>query len=311
MQEIGVNIEILARKRGITFTPDSSTVIVLDEVQADVKNVFNKLRDLLAACKCCIIITGSYLGSLNTKETFWSAGNLYLVEMQPMSFSEVLRNCPNGTSAEHLYSLYRRYGGYPYVVSMYLSKNITHEEIMQTLSNLWNTFLRECTAYISKENASIIPDTINNLIINLLNEKQGSRLKEYKFSDSMPVNSDKYTHITRNMTSYTLNWLKWSGIILPVPVNTTGNLAGEITFCRYYLLDCGLLNCLMTALAVPDSAKEGLLTENYVFLELRHKHPNLQTMLYKTGQTVYELDFVCYDKSTKRKIGFEVKTKRR
>lgn len=69
------------------FDNSRNTILVIDEIQESVA-VYNGIRSLQAGLKCDIAVTGSYLGKTLNSQYFKPAGNVWRIEMLPLSFAE-------------------------------------------------------------------------------------------------------------------------------------------------------------------------------------------------------------------------------
>jgi predicted AAA+ superfamily ATPase len=292
----------VARKYGVLLKSRADSVIIIDEIQEDIA-LYNEIRMLVRYLNTAVIVTGSYLGVLyNTKErVFFAAGDLHEVTMMPLSFKEVRRCFPN-KSDEEVYRLYRKYGGFPEVVKNYEKGDSVIKPI---LSKIWGTFYRECDRYMPKEDHELLPRIILLVLSEMLCEKRGKMLANYE-AIARKIELEYAVHITKTMVAKAYDWLIKCGVLLDCALCPVGDFTGY-NYCRYYLVDCGLLNYFLTYVSTKDeSNKEGLITENYAFIELRHRGINVRTATYNQ----YELDFL-YDSHLPDVdiIGVEVKTK--
>lgn len=63
---------------------------VIDEIQES-SRIYNKIRIFQKELRCDVIVTGSYLGATLNNKFFVPMGNLYDIEMLPLSFKEFCR----------------------------------------------------------------------------------------------------------------------------------------------------------------------------------------------------------------------------
>ena len=73
-----------------TFQDTEDTIIVIDEIQESAK-VFSLVRQFARDFSCHFVITGSYLGKTLDKGYFQPVGDLDILTMYTLSFSEFVR----------------------------------------------------------------------------------------------------------------------------------------------------------------------------------------------------------------------------
>lgn len=72
------------------FNNSDDSILIIDEIQESAK-VYNSIRALQSDLNCHIAVTGSYLGKTLNSKYFKPAGNMYEIEMLPLSFREFCR----------------------------------------------------------------------------------------------------------------------------------------------------------------------------------------------------------------------------
>lgn len=300
------SFSVFCEEHNIIFFNDANTVIIVDEIQEAIDEVFNKLRLLHRELNCRIIVTGSYLGRIIThNNTFFPAGDVNIVTMYSMTLNETAEAL--GMSLRGTYEIYRKIGGFPSAVKTYkTTKNI--DSVRKTLQNLWSIFCAESQKYIKNADKEFYESLLYTLIRKLLCEKQGDILVNSDVDAFLNVclqdimTKSTEAHIKIKDVERTLRWLIMSHVIKGIVVNTDGDINSISTKRRYYLTDVGLLSMLLSETNFTESNKEGLLTENFVFAELLKYDVKLHTLVYKD----YELDFATIVNG--KIVGLEVKT---
>ncbi len=75
------------QNRRMAFEDNEDMVLVLDEIQESVV-IYNMIRQMQKELRCHMIVTGSYLGKTINSHYFKPAGNVWYVELLPLSFAE-------------------------------------------------------------------------------------------------------------------------------------------------------------------------------------------------------------------------------
>ena len=139
------------QNRMVEFVDSPDTVIGLDEIQESV-SIYNLIRQMQEGLRCHVIVTGSYLGKTINSRYFRPAGNVWNLEMLPLSFTEFcdafgcrelllsisLSGRGRTEDYQKLYELYQIYiqiGGYPAVVDEY-RKSGKKENCLELLKKL-------------------------------------------------------------------------------------------------------------------------------------------------------------------------------
>ena len=115
------------------FIDSSNTIIIIDEIQESY-NIYNKIRGFSRELESHVVVTGSYLGRVVNNKEFWSpVGDVYAMEVYPLSFEEFLKafdlfesylkldlygssDKKDYEKISSMFSVYSVIGGYPSVV---------------------------------------------------------------------------------------------------------------------------------------------------------------------------------------------------
>ena len=317
----------LIRRYEPSFTDSPDTVVIIDEIQESAE-IYNRVREFTRQLSSDFIITGSYLGRVLNKEFKFSAGDLDSIEIQTLSFEEFLRAMGKwelydqldiyGGSGEtvykkleELYQIYCTIGGYPAVVLSYLEqKNI--EQCQAVLEKIVHLFANESRRYFED---ILEYDTYENIFTSvariLVKEKKG--LDADSFSEELQsiVIKEYSSNLSKAEVNRAIDWLHSAGII---------GFAGKLTGCdilsykaksRAFFMDLGLTTYFLTQTGCASGDIQGVVNENFVFLDLRRRisFPReiaLETPAFATWGN-YEIDF--YVKSIKGQHTYAVEVK--
>lgn len=317
----------LIRRYEPSFTDSPDTVVIIDEIQESAE-IYNRVREFTRQLSSDFIITGSYLGRVLNKEFKYSAGDLDSIEIQTLSFEEFLRAMGKwelydqldiyGGSGEtvykeleELYQIYCTIGGYPAVVLSYLEqKNI--EQCQAVLEKIVHLFANESRRYFED---ILEYDTYENIFTSvariLVKEKKG--LDADSFSEELQsiVIKEYSSNLSKAEVNRAIDWLHSAGII---------GFAGKLTGCdilsykaksRAFFMDLGLTTYFLTQTGCVSGDIQGVVNENFVFLDLRRRisFPReiaLETPAFATWGN-YEIDF--YVKSIKGQHTYAVEVK--
>jgi hypothetical protein len=311
------------------FVNDSSTVIIIDEVQIS-KEVYSSIRKLRSNLDCDIIVTGSYLGQTIRDNCFFPAG-IQIVQMCQLSFKEFCRVFKQedllneisifGESKDEdysklykLYDLYRDIGGYPEVVKAYIrTKSIDTCYIV--IANLLEVFKMESRAYFQNSREPLIFEAVyDEAIKEICDEKRGTGNKLAEKVTKLAKESTKML-VSTDEVSGAISWLVYSGILGDCGMYVNGNSKQWAPSRRLYYTDCGIASFVGKRSDIDTSSIEGLITETFAYTELRRIFMNNRTSVNSkrdkpcfSTYNNYELDFMIKDKNNKV-YGIEVKTK--
>lgn len=321
-------MKIYCQESGLSdFEDNKNTVIIIDEIQESVK-IYNSIRKLRNELNCNIIITGSYLGQILNPEYFKPAGDLYDLEVLPLSFQEFCRAFNSeqlllqiglyGTSNKEdyikltqLYKIYIQIGGYPSVVRRYIeTKDI--QETVKELGFILNRFTDESRHYFkSTKCLAVFKSTYKSALIQMTKEKKGTASKDIQtITDFVRISTKE--HVSRSEVNDAITWLIYGGIINTCDLYNQGNPLDILFDRRMYFMDCGLLKYIASSTPLSEEAVQGILAENFVYTELYRLYANYSNRLKgdKPACSVYnnyELDFMLIDREDK-KYGIEVKS---
>lgn len=317
----------LIRRYEPSFIDSPDTVVIIDEIQESAE-IYNRIREFTRYLSSDFIITGSYLGRVLNKEFKYSAGDLDSIEIQTLSFEEFLRamgkwelysqlDIYGGSEEtvykelEELYQVYCTIGGYPSVVLTYLEQKNT-EQCQVVLEKIVHLFANESRRYFED---ILEYDTYENIFTSvariLVKEKKG--LDADSFSEELQSIAVKEysSNLSKAAVNRAIDWLHSAGII---------GFAGKLTGCdilsykaksRAFFMDLGLTTYFLTQTGCASGDIQGVVNENFVFLDLRRRisFPReiaLETPAFATWGN-YEIVF--YVKSLKGQHTYAVEVK--
>lgn len=309
------------------FENSRNTILIVDEIQES-SSIYNSIRALQNSLDCDVAVTGSYLGKTLNARYFKPAGNIWTVELLPLSFSEFcgtfgLRETLetldiHGKDAswkyQDLYQLYTTYvqiGGYPSVVSEY-KENPDVESCIRLIQKLIETFTEESEAYFadSKGKSKIVFENVyKEAFRSIAYEKKGTSSKDIETITGFIKESTK-EHVSRSEVNKAVSWLKYSNIIGSCDLYNQGEVSQVLHERRFYFMDCGLANCIAKMTPVDNQTVKGILTENFAYTELYRLCQKDMVKGDKPCCSVYndhELDFMIVDRND-IKYGLEIKS---
>lgn len=309
------------------FTDSPQTILIIDEIQESSK-VYNSIRALQSELKCHVAVTGSYLGKTLNAKYFKPAGNMYEIEMLPLSFAEFCRayhleellqsiDLYGGSEKEdyvaltELYAVYRQIGGYPAVVTEYMkTKDI--ERCYEVIRTIISRFTEESASYFQNDKCAIVFENVYKAaFITMAKEKKGTSARDVQDITDF-IKEDTKEHVSRKEINDVLAWLKYSKIIGSCDLYNQGNVNDLLSERRFYFMDCGIASYIAALTPIRNEAVEGAIAENFVYSELYRLYKSNQLKGDKPCCSVYgnyELDFMLVDKDDKR-YGIEVKATR-
>lgn len=314
---IWLSMQDYCDRAGLMPYQDSrDTILIIDEIQTD-KKVYNSIRVLKSSLKCDIVITGSYLGIVFNREGFFlPAGTITYADMSAMNFKEFARVFQLDSrlmsidlygedekkyydELEGLYKIYRQIGGYPEVVKRYVRTRSVQESHL-VIGDLLRIFKEESRNYFSQARDVEVFETVYTAALEeMCREKRGTGKDHLE-----------------NEIANTIVWLTYTGILAACDLAVDGDIRKISKNRRLYFSDCGVVSYLIKNTLIADSSLEGLLTETFVFNELRYLFKADGIHQRVTGSNVCfsvyqgnELDFMLAD-SDKIIYGIEVKTTR-
>lgn len=310
------------------YEDNENTVLIIDEIQES-SEVYNSLRKIRKELKCCTIVTGSYLGRTLTPQYFKPAGDIYEIEMLPLSFKEFVKEFRHSKTLEtidlyggsskneyesltKLYQVYIKIGGYPRVVKEY-SQTKSISNCYKLLENLLITFTNESSSYFNNDDYNrslgIFENVYKAALIVSAKEKKGTGAKTIEELTTF-INTSSKEVVSRQEVTRAINWLKYSKIIGGCNLYVNGDKLNIQYDRRFYFMDCGLMNYISTLTELDNATIQGLLAENFVYTELYRLYKKHELKGDKPSYSTYnsyELDFMLVDKNDKT-YGIEVKS---
>lgn len=313
------------------YKDSRDTILIIDEIQTSAE-VYNSIRDLRRDLNCDIAVTGSYLGTVLGKNGFFlPAGTLAFIDMGAISFKEFTRifkaekllegidlygsgNQEQYNRLNELYGIYRQIGGYPEVVKRYI-KTKSIEDSQLEIGNLLRIFKRESQNYFSQpREAEIFESVYTSALEEMCHEKRGTG-KGYLELIGKIARDNTSLIVNKDEVANAVVWLTYAGILCKCDLAVNGDIRNISRSRRMYFSDCGLVAYLSKMTTLDESAIEGILTETFVFNELRLLFHHGIAERKVIGSNVcfsvygqYELDFMVAD-SNRVVYGIEVKTR--
>lgn len=308
------------------FTDSEDLLIVIDEVQESAV-VYSCIREFARNFKAHFVVTGSYLGKTREKEYFLSAGDVEPLTMTTLTFPEFLDAFGKrdlyetvelyGASAHAMYDELRSYfmiylqiGGYPEVVTTYLDTR-SIPECRAVISHLVRTFVKESSRYFEGPlELEMFEKVFTSIAITLLKEKKGT--SDLTTDLSRIIFKEESGRISKKMTNYTISWLYLSHQISYCSMSVDCSNLAIVDNCRYYFNDLGVGGHFLRLTGEPDDVVEGVLCENFVYLELvrriqRQEIAGQAPWFAADQKTGGELDFYVRSRMDNRNYGVEVK----
>ena len=308
------------------FSDCEDLVIVIDEIQES-SVVYSKIREFARDFKAHFIVTGSYLGKTREKEYFLSAGDTEVLTMTTLTFPEFLdafhkrglyeaidlyggSDHAGYEELKSYFHIYLQIGGYPEVVTTYLeSRSIPDCEAM--ISNLIQIFVKESSRYFdSPLELEMFEKIFSSIAATLLKEKKGT--PDLTTDLTKIIFKEESGRITKKMTNYAISWLFLSHQIGYCSMSVDCSNLDIVDNCRYYFNDLGVAGYFLKLTGEPLSIIEGVLCENFVYLELvkriRKQEIAGQVPWFAVDKkTSGELDFYVRSRIDNMDYGLEVK----
>ena len=320
--ELDYNIErillTLQAITGIKVTP-GDTLIILDEIQETPRALHSLKYFCEKAPEYHVMVAGSLLGVTLSKGESFPVGKVDMLSMYPMDYEEFLEATGNEGWLEVLHSkdwtliemmmpkmieLLRQYyyvGGMPGVVSKFI-ENANLQQVRTLQQKILEAYRRDISKHTSETESARIRQVLDSLPAQLAKEnkkfiygaiRKGARAKDFEIA---------------------IQWLLDAGIIYKV--NRIKEPKVPIKFYedfdafKLFMLDCGLLACMVDAPADQMlignnifTEFKGALTEQYVMQQL--KVLGLSPYYWSNAKTPAEIDFIIQKGS--RIIPIEVK----
>lgn len=320
--ELDYNIErillTLQAITGVKVTP-SDTLIIFDEIQETPRALHSLKYFCEKAPEYHVMVAGSLLGVTLGKGESFPVGKVDMLSMYPMDYEEFLEATGNEGWLEILHSkdwtliemmkpkmieLLRQFyyvGGMPGVVSKFI-ENANLQQVRTLQQKILEAYRRDISKHTSETESARIRQVLDSLPAQLAKEnkkfiygaiRKGARAKDFEIA---------------------IQWLLDAGIIYKV--NRIKEPKVPIKFYedfdafKLFMLDCGLLACMVDAPADQMlignnifTEFKGALTEQYVMQQL--KVLGLSPYYWSNAKTPAEIDFIIQKGS--RVVPIEVK----
>jgi len=297
------------------FSDCEDLVIVIDEIQES-SVVYSKIREFARDFKAHFIVTGSYLGKTREKEYFLSAGDTEVLTMTTLTFPEFLdafhkrglyeaidlyggSDHAGYEELKSYFHIYLQIGGYPEVVTTYLeSRSIPDCEAM--ISNLIQIFVKESSRYFdSPLELEMFEKIFSSIAATLLKEKKGT--PDLTTDLTKIIFKEESGRITKKMTNYAISWLFLSHQIGYCSMSVDCSNLDIVDNCRYYFNDLGVAGYFLKLTGEPLSIIEGVLCENFVYLELVRR--------IRKQEIAGQVPWFAIDKKTSGELDFYVRSR--
>ena len=297
------------------FSDCEDLLIVIDEIQES-SVVYSKIREFARDFKAHFIVTGSYLGKTREKEYFLSAGDTEVLTMTTLTFPEFLdafhrrglyESIDLYGGSDHAgydelksyFHIYLQIGGYPEVVTTYLeSRSIPDCEAM--ISNLIQIFVKESSRYFdSPLELQMFEKIFSSIAATLLKEKKGT--PDLTTDLTKIIFKEESGRITKKMTNYAISWLFLSHQIGYCSMSVDCSNLDIVDNCRYYFNDLGVAGYFLKLTGEPLSIIEGVLCENFVYLELVRR--------IRKQEIAGQVPWFAIDKKTSGELDFYVRSR--
>lgn len=308
------------------FSDDKNTIIVIDEIQESAK-VYNLIRTFARNFSCYVVVTGSYLGRLLSKEFFLPAGDLDTMTLETLTFAEFadifgkrelyqsidLFGKSSDKEYEELrecYGLYQKIGGYPSVIKTYLAyKDI--ERCDAEISRLINTFVNESKRYFENVmETNTFEKLFHGIAAMQIREKQGT--SDLVEDLSQIVYKQESGRFTKKMINNALGWLQASHIVAYAGKSVDCDYLNIRENVRFYFLDVGVARHFLIRAGANKSDIDGIVAENFVYLTLLRRIPKeiagTAPWFATYEKTKGELDFFVRSIRDYKNYGIEVKS---
>ena len=297
------------------FSDCEDLLIVIDEIQES-SVVYSKIREFARDFKAHFIVTGSYLGKTREKEYFLSAGDTEVLTMTTLTFPEFLdafhkrglyeaidlyggSDHAGYEELKSYFHIYLQIGGYPEVVTTYLeSRSIPDCEAM--ISNLIQIFVKESSRYFdSPLELEMFEKIFSSIAATLLKEKKGT--PDLTTDLTKIIFKEESGRITKKMTNYAVSWLFLSHQIGYCSMSVDCSNLDIVDNCRYYFNDLGVAGYFLKLTGEPLSIIEGVLCENFVYLELVRR--------IRKQEIAGQVPWFAIDKKTSGELDFYVRSR--
>ena len=301
---------------GRPFSGERKPLIILDEIQESPR-MFNSIRDIVREGRVKLAATGSYLGiaefenyfSKNKRGYFYPSGDVEVLQMNTMTYREVVRACRQvnaGFSKDDIFKYYFQYGGFPEVAATWL-RDGNSEGCYSVLENIYSILVQETQRYIFEPVPASAWDKIFIGVARQIEKKQDI-LRGYDEELTYKLRITGNNAAGRDNRISMMQWMVSCDILLQGDVMNSFNNPANIVKHNYYFEDQGLMYLALMhsrehpTLAVDRGGVSGMLAENFVALCLREA-----TMLLSYVRKDEEIDFIVRRPADGKLVSVEVK----
>lgn len=304
------------------FIDSRDTIIIIDEIQESYK-IYNKIRGFSRELESHVVVTGSYLGRVVNNKEFWSpVGDVYALQVYPLSFEEFLKafdlfelylkldlygnsDKENYEKISNMFSIYSVIGGYPAVV-VNLKETGDIAECRKIISNIVRIFCEESARYFGNNiiDVNIFNNTLESITKILANEKKG--FKEDSFNEALQkvVRKEYSSNISKDVCHRVISWLESAKIIRYCNKIINCNINDFRAKQRCFFTDLGIATHLLNLASTSASDEIGLINEIFVFNCLDRSLDNTPSFATLNNG---ELDFLVKSEYDSKLYGIEVK----
>lgn len=305
-------------------------LVVFDEIQES-HEIYNEIRSMARKFKSRFIVTGNDLEIIyNIKNFFLPDGGTDNLYLELLSFPEFLGAFGLRETYETLdlfgksehsdydeikkyFDIYLKIGCYPKIVVSFLQTG-NFNECFSLAQHLINNFVNESFQYLdSVVEMEYFEKTFTGIALNMLREKKGT--KDLVSYISKLVFKEENNKITKNIINQVISWMYKYNQIGYCSMSVDCNSMEIVCNNRYYFNDLGLAMYFLSKISNDSNVIEGLLCENFIYLELCRRIKNHEILGFAPWfvtdkKTDGELDFFSISRKDSNKYGIEVKRDR-
>ena len=268
---------------GAPFLSEKKPLVILDEVQESPR-MFNSIRDIVNEQRVKLIVTGSYLGiaefenyfSKYKRGYFYPVGDVELLEMNSMTYKEVICACEQvgaGLSKEQIFRNYFQYGGYPEVVKTWINTE-NYNDCYAILEHIYSILAHETQRYVWEP---VSVSTWDRMFIGVAQqiEKKQDILQDFDEELSYKFRVPNNNAASRNNKISMMRWMLSCDLLWQGDVTNDLKNPKNITKHNYYFADQGIMFLALShsnrhpVLGIQKGNISGMLAENFVALCLR------------------------------------------
>lgn len=287
------------------FTNSKSSCLFIDEIQES-ESVYNSIRALVRYTEFGLIVTGSYLGITVNERFIAPVGDVEIIKLSTLKFSEFEKAVGHMFPNRHtIFLKYLEVGGYPRnTVDLINNISPKHKVFGDSIVKM---LLQETTRYLSDiKFQNSINELFNGVVLDLLKDKKG--IETFTMELSKRLESDERLNFKKkDIVSY-MNWLTEAGIVSYASMAVGCNFNLIVERKRIYFNDVIFIN-YASQQGIDISALKGKRLETYAFKVLSDASPISQPVFCTHPSTSGELDFCSLSLPIHNKIyGFEIKS---